>query len=283
MTDSCCDLPLEYIKRNNIKTVPLTFHIKNKVYDDDFGQSLDFKEFYKEISKGEMPTTSQVNVYKFEETFKRLILEGYSIVYIAFSPALSETYSNAIMTKKTILKENPSADITIIDSRSASIGQGLLVYYACEMLKQGKSKEEIVNWVENNKLKVNIWFSVDDLSHLKRGGRISAANAIIGTMLEIKPVLQVDNNGKLIVTKKIRGRVKSIRELALLLKNRIVKSENQTIFIGHCDCIEDANLLKSLICKEVKVKDVIINYTGAIIGAHVGPGMLSVAFIGQNR
>jgi DegV family protein with EDD domain len=283
ITDSCCDLPLEYVEQNNILVLPLTFHFKGKDYKDDFGKSMDYKTFYEEVRKGEMSSTSQINAYTFEEAFRKYVAEGYSIVYIAFSSALSGTCNSALMARETLLEENKSADITVIDSRCASMGQGLVVYYAAEMLKNGASKEEVVNWVENNKLKLNHWFTVDDLNHLKRGGRVSATSAMIGTILDIKPILHVDDNGKLIPVTKVKGRKKSIKTLAEELKKKIENPEEQTIFISHGDSIEDAKFLERLILDEVKVKNVVINYVGPVIGSHSGPGTIALFFLGKNR
>jgi DegV family protein with EDD domain len=283
ITDSCCDLPIEYINENNIPVLSLTFRFKGKDYEDDFGKSLDYKTFYDEVRKGEMSTTSQVNAYAFEEVFKKYITEDYSIIYIAFSSALSGTYNSSLIAAKNILEENNNADITIIDSRSASMGQGALVYYASEMLKKGASKVEIVSWLEDNKLKLNHWFTVDDLNHLKRGGRVSAASAAIGTILDIKPILHVNDEGRLIPVSKVKGRKKSIKTLAEELKRRIVNPEEQTIFISHGDSLDDAKLLERLIIEEVKVKNVVINYVGPVIGSHSGPGTIALFFLGENR
>lgn len=283
ITDSNCDLSAEYIKVNNIPVVPFYFHLRGKDYEDNFGGSISYKEFYDELRKGEMSTTAQITSYNFEEYFRKYVSKGYSIIYIGFSSALSETYNNAITAKKAILEENKYADITVIDTRSATAGQGLLVYYACEMLKQGKSKEDIVSWVEDKKLKVNIWFTVDSLEHLKKGGRISATSATLGTVLDVKPILIVDKEGKLDTIKKVRGRKKSVRTLLDEFKDRVINPEEQTIFINHGDCLEDAKYLKNLLMNEVKVKNVVINYVGPVIGTHTGPGILCIAYIGRSR
>ena len=283
ITDSNCDLSYEYLKENNIPVIPFNFHLKGKDYEDNFGESISYKEFYNELRNGEMSTTAQITPFVYEEYFRKYVSAGYSIIYIGFSSALSESYNHSVMALKAILEENPAADITVIDSKCATVGQGILVFYACEMLKQGKSKEDIVNWIEGNKLKVNHWFTVDSLEHLKRGGRLSATSATVGAMLNVKPILIVDNDGKLVLAKKVRGRKYAIGELLEELKNRVVNPEEQTIFISHGDCIKDAEHLKSLVMSEVKVKNVIINYLGPIIGTHTGPGLLCIAFIGNDR
>jgi DegV family protein with EDD domain len=283
ITDSNCDLPVEYISQNNIHVIPFTFHLNGNTYTDDFGKSLSYKEFYNEIRNGSMPTTAQITAYTYENEFRKFSSEGQSVIYIGFSSALSGSFNSSVMAKKAIIEEEPEADITVIDSRSASVGQGLLVYYACEMLKQGKSKKEIVNWIESNKLKVNHWFTIDSLEHLKRGGRISAASATIGGLLEVKPVLNVLNEGSLNIVKKVRGRKKSIRTLFEEYKARVINPEEQMIYINHGDCLEDAEYLKSLILSETTPKDIVINSLGPIIGTHTGPGMVLVVFMGKER
>lgn len=263
--------------------MPLTFQFKGVEYKDDFGKSISYKDFYNEVRKGEMSSTSQINPSTFAESFKKYVSEGYSLIYIAFSSALSGTYNSACIARDNILDEYPDSDISVIDSKCASLGLGLLVYNACEKLKSGESKEAVVNWVESNKLKLNHWFTVDDLHHLKRGGRVSSTSAILGTLLDIKPILKVNTDGKLVPVTKVKGRKKSIKSLADLLKQRIVNPENQVIAISHGDCEEDARLLEKLIKEEVNVKDVILNYVGPVIGSHSGPGTIALFFFGNDR
>jgi DegV family protein with EDD domain len=230
-----------------------------------------------------MPTTAQITAYTFENEFRSLVSKRDSVIYIGFSSALSETFNGSVLARNEIMEAEPEADITVIDSKSATAGQGLLVYYACEMLKQGKSKQEIVDWIEANKLKVNHWFTTDSLEHLKRGGRISATSAAIGGLLEVKPVLHVSSDGSLNVVKKVRGRKKSIRTLFEEYKTRAIKPEEQMIYIVHGDCIEDAEYLKSLILSETTHKDIVINSLGPVIGTHTGPDMVGVFFLGKER
>jgi DegV family protein with EDD domain len=283
LTDSCCDLPIDFVKENNVEVMPIRVNLKGEDIPDDLGQSINYNVFYDMIRAGEMPSTSQVNAYTFTEAFKKYSSEGHSIIYIGFSSALSGCVNSARIAKEAVEDEMPSADITVIDTKSASMGLGLIVYYAVNMLKDGASKYEIINWIEDNKLKVNHWFTVDDLNHLKRGGRISSTVAIVGTMLNIKPIMHVDDEGRLVPVSKVKGRKKSIKELEEKLKERIVNSEEQTIFISHGDCLSDAEHLKDLILKETKVKDVIINNIGPAVGTHSGPGTLALFFIGNNR
>ncbi|WP_396335131.1 DegV family protein [Clostridium sp.] len=282
-TDSCCDLPINFVKENNIEVMHLRVNFKGEDIPDDLGESINYKNFYKFIRNGEMPTTSQVNIGEFQEKFGKYVNEGYAIIYIGFSSALSGCINSARLAMENIKLDNENADITIIDSKSASMGLGLLVFYAAKMLKDGKSKDEIVSWVEENKVRVNHWFTVDDLNHLKRGGRISSSVAIVGTMLSIKPVMHVDDEGKLTPVSKVKGRKKSIKVLQEKITEKIVNPEEQTIFISHGDCLEEAEHLKELITSEIKVRDVIINNIGPVIGSHAGPGTIALFFIGDSR
>lgn len=282
-TDSCCDLPIKFVKENNIEVMELRVNLKGEDIPDDLGESINYKDFYKLIRNGEIPTTSQVNIGEFQEKFEKYVNEGYSIIYIGFSSALSGCINSARLAAENIKLDNKNADIRIIDSKSASMGLGLLVFYAAKMLKEGKSRDQIVNWIEENKLRVNHWFTVDDLNHLKRGGRISNSVAIVGRMLSIKPIMHVDNEGRLIPVYKVKGRKKSIKVLQEKIAEKIVNPEEQTIFISHGDCLEEAEHLKELITSEIKVKDVIINNIGPVIGSHAGPGTIALFFIGDSR
>lgn len=283
MIDTCSDLKMEYVRENHIPFLSLTVNFKGKEIIDDFWQTLNAKYFYNSIRNGENLTTSQVNVYTYIEEFNKHIKEGKAIIYISFSSALSGSYNNAKTAKESILEEHRDADITVIDSKCASMGEGLLVYYAIEMLKEGASKKKIVDWIEKNKLKINHLFTVDDLHHLKRGGRVSNTAAFVGTLLHIKPILIVDNEGRLIPIKKERGRKKSIKELAEMLSQKVIAPEEQVIFISHGDCYDDAKYLAELIQEKHKVKEIVINNVGPVIGAHSGPGTVALFFLGNNR
>lgn len=282
-TDSCCDLTIDYVRENNIEVMPLTVNINSTYVPDDLGQTIGYKEFYDSIRNGEMPSTSTVNAFAFEEKFKEYTNKGYSIIYIGFSSALSGCVNSANIAKGIVDDEIKNADITVVDTKSASLGLGLLVYKANEMLKDGESKEAIINWLEENKLKVNHWFTVDDLNHLKRGGRVSSTAAVVGTILSIKPIMNVSDEGKLTPITKVKGRKKSIKHLQEMLQERIINPEEQVVFISHCDCLDEAEKLKDMILGKNKVKDVKINYVGPTIGSHAGPGTLALFFIGNER
>jgi DegV family protein with EDD domain len=283
ITDSNCDLPEEYLRENNIPVIPFHFNLNGEDYEDNFGKSISYKNFYDELRKGAMSTTSQISPYTYEEYFRKYVNKGCSIIYIAFSSALSESYNHSLLARENVLQEFPSADITVIDSKAASVGQGILVQKTVDMFKDGKTNKEIIIWLESNKMKVNQWFTVDSLDYLKRGGRLSATSAYLGTMMNVKPVLIVDKDGKLSPVKKVRGRKKAISELFNELKNTATNINEETVYISHADCLEDAQYLQDLINNELTVKEVVINNLGPIIGTHTGPGLLCLAFMGQER
>lgn len=283
IVDSSCDLPLQFIEENNIPALGLICHLDGEEHEDDFGKTLTYERFYKRLRAGSMPTTSQINVYRFEELFKKYVKEGKSVIYLAMSSAISGCYSSAVIAKQSVEDELKEADITVIDTKCASIGEGIVVYKAYEMLKNGATKEEIVNWVEENKLKVQHWFSVEDLMHLKKGGRLSATKANIGTLLQMKPILSIDKEGNLKNTNNVRGRKKAIKSLFDRFEENMILDESTLIGISHGDCIEDALYLKNIILEKYKVKKIIINHVGPVIGSHTGPGILSVCFIGKDR
>lgn len=283
ITDSACDLPIDFVKENNIDLATLTVNINGEFKVDDLGQTLKHKDFYSMVREGMMPSTAQVNVYTFEEMFRKYVEEGYSIIYIGLSSVLSGTFNSANIARENILEENKDADISVIDSISVSLGEGALVYYAAQMIKEGKSKEEIVSYIEETKNKIIHAIAVDDLSHLKRGGRISGATAAVGTLLNIKPTLQITKEGAVVPGTKLKGRKKVLRYIADEVKNKGVNIEDQVLFICHADCEEDALKLKDIIFEDVNPKAVIVSQIGAVIGTHGGPGTLAAVFIGNNR
>lgn len=283
ITDSASDLPIDYVRENNIDIACLEVNIKGEFVKDDLGQTLKHEDFYGLLRQGEMTSTSQVNIHTFEEMFEGYIKEGKSIIYIGLASVLSGTVNSARAARENILENYPDADITVIDSKSASLGEGALVYYACEMLKQGKSKEEVVAWVKENRTKVIHAITVDDLGYLKRGGRISGATAIVGSLLSIKPSIKFDDEGHVIPGAKLKGNKNALKYLVNEVKEKGVDLENQTLFICHADVTENALKLKEMILEECKVKDVIINQIGAVIGTHGGPGAMAVMFVGSQR
>ena len=283
ITDSACDLTRDYIKNNNIGLLSLILNLNGQAIKDDLGETLSYKDFYNKMREGATPTTSQINAHEFEEEFIKYIKNGDSIIYISLSSNLSGTFNSANIAKNNLMDEYPNANIYLVDSLSVSVGQGLLVAKACEMRDSGIGAEEIVNWLEENKRKVIHSILIDDLNHLKRGGRISGATAAIGGLLNIKPTLFLDDEGKLIQGEKIKGKKKALRFLVNEVREKAVDTENEILYICHGDCLEEAETLRDMILEEVKFKNVIINYVGNVVGAHAGPGVLAEVFLGSNR
>jgi DegV family protein with EDD domain len=250
---------------------------------DDLGQTLSYTDFYNGIREGHMSTTSQVNSHTYVDFFRPYVELGKPIIYMCFSSALSGSYNNAVMARQMLLEEYPEASISIIDTLSASMGQGLLVHLALELRDQGFGYKEIIEWIENNKRRLAHWFTVDDLEHLRRGGRLSGAAAFIGSILSIKPILHVDSEGRLVPVSKVKGRKKSLKSLLEKMQETAVNPEQQTIFISHGDAPEDANYLADMVRDQLGVKNILINHIGPVIGSHSGPGTVALFFFATQR
>ena len=283
VTDSCCDLPKEYIYDNNIPFAMLPFSYNGAEYLDDLGQTVSQKQFFDDLRAGALPNTSQANSESFYSIFKAAIELDKEVVYIGVSSGLSGTYNSANIAKTSILEEFPNAKVYIVDVLTASLGQGLMVMKAVEMKKEGFTAEQITEEIEKNIQNLNTYITVEDLNFLKRGGRISAAAATFGLVLHIKPILTLNHEGRVIPLLKIRGRKKSLTKLAELVAEKIKNPETQTIAICHGDCYEEAVRLKEEILAKVKVKDVLIHYIGPVVGRFSGPGGMGVFFIGEKR
>lgn len=281
VTDSSCDLPLDVAQKLGVKVIPLEVNIEGE--GTKLNNEIDIKEFYALLRSKKGVKTSAVNMDRFIEFFESVIAEDKDVIYIGFSSGLSATFMAAKNAAEELSEKYPDRKIVALDSLCASLGQGLLVTYAARKKKHGASFEDIVKYVENNKLNLCHWFTVDDLFFLKRGGRVSAATAVLGTALQIKPVLHVDNAGKLINVSKARGRDAAIKALVEKMKSTAIKPQAQTVFISHGDCIEDANKLADMVRAEFGIKDILISEIGPVIGAHSGPGTLALFFLGSER
>lgn len=283
MTDSCCDMPIEYINEKNVPYVSLTCSYADNEYKDDFGISLSYKKFYEDVKRGELPKTSQPNAECYYNVYKKYIAEDVDILYICVSSVLSGAINSANIGKAKILDEFPSGNIFILDTLTACLGQGLMVKKAYEMKEAGANINEIINYLEENKIRLNTYISVDDLHHVKRGGRISSSAALIGIVLHIKPIMTIAHDGNLMPIFKIKGKKNVLNKLAEIVIDKIEDSEKQVIAIGHGDCIEEAEKLKMEILKNIKVKDVLINPIGPVVGTHGGPGAMAIFFWGKER
>ena len=284
VTDSTCDLPAGIVAELNLTVIPMEFQLDGTTYlNYPDGREYDFHEFYNALRAGMASTTSQVNYQTFLDTFTPILEDGKDILYLAFSSGLSGTYSGSTIAAKDLMEKYPDAKIVCVDTLAASVGEGLLVYTAAKKREEGLSLDELAQWVLDNRLHLCHWFTVDDLNHLKRGGRISPAVAIIGTALGIKPVMHVDNEGHLIPVSKVRGRRKSLDALVEHMIQTCDKPDGQTIFIGHGDSVEDAEYVAKQIKQKFKIKTIILNYIGPVIGSHSGPGTIALFFFGTER
>lgn len=281
LTDSACDLPEELRNELNIKIVNLTLRFRNQERSDSVDEGI--HEFYQGLRAGDVATTSAVNPDGWAKYMEPILDSGKDLLVIAFSSGLSGTYQSAVIAAEELREKYPKRSIRVVDSRCASLGQGLLVYYAAKKAAAGLSLDELADWTEDAKSRLCHWFTVDDLMFLRRGGRISTATAIAGTVLGIKPILHVDDDGHLINMGKVRGRKSSINALVDKMVELGLPGENQTVFICHGDCIDDAKYLESLVKEKCGVENVIIGYTGAVIGSHSGPGTLALFFLGEHR
>jgi DegV family protein with EDD domain len=285
LTDSCCDLTNEYLKERDIDYIPLMYTIEGNDYYDDFNISMSSKEFYGKVRNGSMSKTSLVNSQRYDDFFGKYLDAGDDIVYIGFSSVLSGSYQSSVISAGELKEKYPDRKITVIDSKCASMGEGLIVHYAAEKLASGAGYDELVSYIEETKGKVCHWFTVDDLHHLKRGGRVSSVSATVGTLLSIKPVLHVDDEGALIPMSKSRGRSASLNALVKEMEKTVFdEGEGQTVMISHGDCIEDAQKVEEIIKKKFpKVKEIVINVIGPVIGSHAGPGTVALFFLGSSR
>ncbi len=282
-TDSTTDLPKDYYKKRSLPFISLRFTVEGHEYLDDADCPLSPREFYDKVRAGQMPSTAQVNASDFEAFAAPILEQGMDILHLAFSSGLSGTYHSCCMAAEELRERFPEREIIVIDTLAASLGEGLLVYHALQNQENGMGLHENSKWVEENKLHLCHWFTVDDLHHLHRGGRVSKTSAILGSLMGIKPVLHVDNDGHLILREKVRGRAASINRLLEKMKQTAIDPASQTVFISHGDCEADAKLLQEKIKKELGVRKFLLSTIGPVIGAHSGPGTLALFYLGTER
>lgn len=287
---TCCstaDMSLEYFKKRDIPFISFHYILDGKEYPDDLGQTIPFKEFYDQIAAGSMPTTSQVNANQYMEFFEPFLEEGKDILHISFSSGLSGSYNSSLIAQADLKERYPDREIKIVDSLAASSGYGLLTDMAVDMRDEGKTLEEVYNWLQDNKLNVHHWFFSSDLSHYKRGGRISAASATIGGLLNICPLMNVSHEGKLIPRKKIRGKKQVIKEIVKMMEIHAKDGMDYSgkCFISNSDCYDDARVVADLIEERFPQLDgsVRINSIGTVVGSHTGPGTVALFFMGDER
>lgn len=282
-TDNTADMPYTFYKENDVDFLFLPYTLEGKQYRRK--NELPVKEFYSRMRNGSMPTTSQYNVDDACKLWEPYLKQGIDILHIAFSSGLSGSYNSSRLAAEQLREQYPERKILVVDSLCASMGEGMLLWYGIKLKKEGKSIEEVASWLEHNKLHLCHVFTVADLFHLYRGGRVSKATAILGTMINIKPMLHVDNAGHLINLSKVRGRKRSILKLADMMEERIgtYRDKNPIFMISHGDCEEEAVMLKQEVNKRYPGSEVMINHVGATIGAHSGPGTMALFFLGDYR
>jgi DegV family protein with EDD domain len=281
--DSNCDLLEEYVKEKQIGIIPHYYDLDGVTYGDEV--NLTPKEFYDRMRQGKMPTTMASNPAVIRSTFQHYLNQGLDILHISFSSALSGGCSNIVTGATEILEEYPGAKITVFDTLNASLGEGMAVMKAVALKEEGKTMDEVTAWLEEHKMDFCVLFTVDDLGHLHRGGRISKATAIVGSMINIKPILRIDTEGHLLPLSTARGRKKSLSTICNDMINNMgkYKDASDIVCIAHGDALEDAQYLADLIQKKLPHKQILINYVSPSIGSHSGPGAIGLCFMGEKR
>lgn len=284
ITDSCADLDPVMISKLKVEVIPMNFILDGKSYANwPDGRELSFIDFYKQLREGGMSSTSQLNTAELTDFFRGYLENEIDLLYIGLSSGLSGSVVSAAAAADELMAEYPESKVRVIDSLSASLGEGLMVFYASQLKKQGKTIDETTEWIEKHRLNFAHWFTVDDLNFLRRGGRLSGTVALLGTMLGIKPILHVDDEGHLINVFKARGRKNSLDMLVDRIEKTAVDPNDQTIFISHGDCLKDAEYTADEIKRRLKAKEIYINYIGPIIGSHSGPGTVAVFCFASGR
>lgn len=278
ITDSACDLPLDYLADRKITMVPLSVHIDDQTYEDLL--TINPKEVYDKMRSGKAPKTSQVSPQRFKELFTGFAKNGIPSIYIAFSSELSGTYQTAMMIASSVQEEYPDFKLAVIDSKCASLGQGLVVTFAQDLVELGKSFDEVVTTTRFYCTHMEHIFTVENLEYLARGGRISKTSAFVGGLLNIKPLLHIED-GKLIPLEKIRGRKKVLKRILDIMEERGADLQNQVIGISHGDDEQIALEMKELIKEKFGCESFFINTVGSVIGAHSGPGTLAIFFLNE--
>ena len=281
ITDSGGDLPHAMLEKLNVTVTPLYVNFRGECLPDSVDEGI--QQLYQGLREGEAASTSAVNPQQWSNVIEPVLAQGYDALVLAFSSGLSTTYQSAVIAADELAEKYPQQKVLVVDTLGASLGQGLLLWYACKRRDEGMELEALADWLREYRFKLAHWFTVDDLMYLKRGGRVSAATALVGTMLNIKPVLHVDDEGHLISKSKVRGRKAAIQALAAKIGELGLPGENDTVFICHGDCLADAQLLENILKEKYGVKEAFIGYTGAVIGSHSGPGTLALFFLAEHR
>ena len=278
ITDSGCDLPLNYLEENQVTLLPLKVHLNDQEYDDHI--EIQPSTVYQAIRDGKLPKTSQVSPILFKQVFTEMAKNNEDGIYLSLSSQLSGTYSTAVMILNQVKEDYPDFKLTIIDTKCVSLGHGLLIREAVRMIKENKTKEDLVNEIQFRAVHMESLFTVNDLEHLAKGGRISKTSAFFGGLLNIKPLLNVED-GKLVPLEKHRGKKKLLRRIIELMHERGVSLDQQVIGISHADDVDTAQDIKQMIVQEFAPKEVMVTTIGAVVGAHTGPGTIAIFFLNK--
>lgn len=280
---STADLPDVFFKEHNVPFISYTYTMDDNLFDDDCKEETREK-IYKRMREGALLSTSMINTYSYHEFFKGLMDTGKDVIFLDMSRQISHSYINAGEAAKQIKEEYPNQRFYLMDTLCISGGLGLLLHYMVTLRDEGKSFDETIKWAEANKLKIMHWFTVDDLNYLKRGGRVSNAAAMVGSLLNIKPVLYVSDDGKLVVATKVRGRKAALLDIINRMKTDFTEPDGKCVFINHADCLEDAEFIKQKVLETFPtVSKVTISNLGVVIGAHCGPGLFTIFYLGDKR
>lgn len=279
--NSTVDTGKEWLEERNVPVIPLKYTIDGQEYTDMYG--LSDKEFFQKLREGKMSVTSQINPEEAKEMLEPYVKEGKDVLHLAFSSALSGTCNSMKLAAEELSEEYPEAKIIVVDTLCACLGEAMLLYYALKQKEAGKTIEEVAQWAEENKLHVCHNVTVDDLFHLHRGGRVSKTAAVLGTMVKVKPIIHMDDNGALQVIGKERGRKKSLNKIVDMAVERSKGWDNEIIMITHGDCLEDAEYVAKLIREKMGVENIFIHNIGTVIGSHTGPGVVATFCMGNKR
>ena len=284
ITDSTCDLSPKLVEKMQVEVIPMEFTIEDKNYCNyPDNRDLDPADFYAKLRGGAMATTAQVTALTYTEVAKPFLDAGQDVLFLIFSSGLSGSFNSSHLAAEELRHKYPERAVRTVDSLAASMGEGLLVYHAAMRRMAGASLNDVADWVEENRNRLCHWFTVDDLHFLHRGGRVSGAAAVMGTMLGIKPVLHVDDEGHLIPMEKVRGRRQSLDTLVQHLESTIAEGENETIFLSHGDCAEDAAYVAKKLHGRFGIAHIETNYIGPVIGSHSGPGTVALFWLGSHK
>ncbi|MDA3974301.1 DegV family protein [Enterococcus thailandicus] len=283
VTDSCCDLPYQVLEEINVDFLSMKIQLNGEELIDDLGKTFDYEKYMNELKGEAMPTTSQINVGGYLEFFRSYVEKKIPVLYVAFSSSMSGSYSSAMQAVELLKEECENPEIYVFDTKAASVGEGLLVLAAARLKEEGKPLEEVLEWLNNNYLKVRSWVTVDDLKHLERGGRISKTSATLGSILSVKPIITVDEAGRLTNVDKVRGRNKSIQKIVDETIQSIVAPLEQTIYIAYAGDLESAEKAKKQLEEKIQVKNIVLYPLGPTIASHTGYGCIAIFSMGTSR